>query len=434
MTPVEVGLIGIAVMFALVFLGMHLGIAMGIVGVLGVAYLVNMKAALAMTAMSLYTISSMFTLSVVPLFIVMGQFAAISGVSRDVYTSCEKWLRRQPGGLALASIAGCAAFAAVCGSSLATAATMGTIALPEMRKHNYSDSLATGSVAAGGTLGFLIPPSIGFIIYAILTEQSVGKLLIAGLLPGILLAFLFMVTVVVWVKLRPDSAPASAEVVSWKEKILSLRKVWAILVIFVLIMGGIYAGFFTPSEGGAVGAMGTFLFALGRRQLTWPILSDSLKQTAQITCMLVIIFYGATLFSQFLALTQIPRMLATFIDSLAVSRYIVISLFLVLYLILGCIMDVASMLVITLPVVLPAVLAMGFDPVWFGVICVLMMEAGLITPPLGLNVFVINGVAKEAQLTQIFRGVLPFLIAMIAVSIILIAFPQVALFLPETMK
>lgn len=434
MSPSVIGLIGIAVMFALIiFAQMPIGFAMAFVGLVGYGYLVNWNAALNIVPLTLYRVVSDYSIALIPLFVIMGQFASISGLSSDVYYAADKWLRRLPGSLGLATVFGCSAFAAVCGSSVATAATMGTIALPEMKKYKYDARLATGTVAAGGTLGFLIPPSIGFVMYGILTEESVGKLLIAGFLPGVLLSILFMSTIMLWVKFNPSIAPASPERVGRREMLLSLRGIWGIVVIFFLVMGGIYFGFFTPTEAGSVGAMGTFLFAIGKRQLNWRNLHASLLETTRIACMIFIIIAGAFVFGFFLAVTQIPTLVANFVTGLAVSRYIVLAIFLVLYLFLGCILDVGAMLVLTIPVVFPAVMAMGFDPIWFGVIVVLMMEAGLITPPVGLNVFIIAGVAQDVPMSTIFRGVMPFLAAMIVVAIILTIFPDIALFLPSHM-
>ena len=429
-----IGVIGIAVLFILIiFMRMPIGFAMAFVGLVGFGYMTNWHAALNIVPLTLYRVVSDYTIALIPLFVLMGQFAGISGLSRDVYQAADKWLRRLPGSLGLATIFGCSAFAAVCGSSVATAATMGTIALPEMKKYKYDSALATGTVAAGGTLGFLIPPSIGFVMYGILTEESVGKLLIAGFFPGILLAILFLATVVIWVKLKPNIAPVNPESTSWTDKLLSLRGIWGIVMIFFLVMGGIYLGFFTPTEAGAVGAMGTFLFAIGKRRLNRSNLYASLLETSRIAVMIFIIIAGAFVFGFFLAVTQIPTLVANFVTGLAVSRYIILALFLILFLFLGCVLDVGAMLVLTIPVVFPAVMALGFDPIWFGVIVVLMMEAGLITPPVGLNVFIIARVAQDVPMGTIFRGTLPFLIAMIVVAIILTIFPEIALFLPQSM-
>ncbi len=433
MSPFVSGLVGIVLMFLLIFLRMPISFSMFVMGFLGLFYLTSLEAALGATALTIYSTFSNYTLTVVPLFILMGQLAFVSGMAEEVFQIADKWLRRLPGGLALATIGGCAAFASICGSSVGTAATLGSVALPEMKRANYDDSLATGSVAAGGTLGFLIPPSVGFVIYAILTEQSVGKLLMAGFFPGFLLAALWMLTIVVRIKLNPSLAPTTPGRVSWKERLWSLRNTWAVLLIFFLVMGGIYLGVVTPTEAGAVGATGLFLIALVRRRLTLPNLIQSLRETARITIMLLFIITGALVFSYFLAVSQIPVVLLGWIGELEVSRYVILGIIIFVLLLLGCIMDVGAMLVLTMPVLYPIVLALEFDPIWFGVIAVLMMNAGLITPPIGLNVYVTAGVAKDVPMATIFRGVLPFLIAIVLVSAIVTVFPQVALFLPSLM-
>lgn len=434
MSPFTTGLVGIVVMFLLFFLSMPIGFAMFLVGFLGLVYLTTMQAALGVMAMTLYRVVSDYTLTVVPLFILMGEFATVSGLSQEVFQTADKWLRRLPGGLGLATVAGCAAFASICGSSVATAATLGSVSLPEMKRYNYDDKLATGTVAAGGTLGFLIPPSIGFVIYAILTEESVGKLLMAGFFPGLLLALLWMFTVVLWVRLDPSMAPIRLGKVSWKERIWSLKNIWAMLLIFLLVMGGIYLGVFTPTEAGGVGATGLFLIAIGKRRLTLPNLFTSLKETARISIMLFIIVAGAFVFSYFLAITQIPMVLLSFVGGLTISPYITLAIIIVFLLILGCVIDVGPMLVLTMPVLFPIILALQFDPIWFGVIAVLMMNAGLITPPVGLNVYVVAGIDRTVPMSAIFRGVLPFLVAIIVVAVIVTVFPQIALFLPGMMR
>lgn len=433
MSPLIAGVLSIPVMFFFMFLGMPIAAAMGFTGFLGYAYLTSFPPALHMVSTTIYGVVSDYPLTVIPLFIIMGSFAAISGLSTDTYEAAYKWLKRLPGGLALATIGGCAAFAAISGSAVATSATIGMVALPEMKKYGYDSRLTTGTVAAGGTLGFLIPPSIGFVIYSIVTEQSVGKLLIAGFLPGIILAVLFMGVVVVQVMLNPRIAPTSIEGVSWKERLLSLRKIWGIVVIFLLVMGGIYLGVFTATEAGAVGATALFVFAIGKRQLTWRNLLSSLQDTASVSCMLFLIIAGAYIFGYFLAITQIPATLATYIGMLAVSRYVVLAVIIILLLILGCIIDIGAMIVLTMPVILPTIMVLDFDPIWFGVLAVLMMNAGLITPPVGVSVYAVAGISGGVPVSDIFRGALPFLIAIIATVVILTAFPQIALFLPALM-
>jgi tripartite ATP-independent transporter DctM subunit len=363
----------------------------------------------------------------------MGSFAGASGVTRDLYSSFEKWTRRMPGGLAVATIGACGGFAAVSGSSVATAATMGSVALPEMERFGYDPELATGSVAAGGTLGFLIPPSIGFVVYGMLTEQSIGKLLVAGILPGLLLTASFVVIVMGWVRIWPSVAPANLEVVSFSDKIRALKGVWETLLIFVFVMGGIYAGFFTPTEAGAIGATVLFLVIIIKRRLSREALFTALTESARISAMVLFLVAGANVFSYFMALSTIPMRVATWAAGLDVSPYLIHAIIVLIFLLLGCFLDAISMMVLTLPVIYPVILALNFDPIWFGVIAVLMMEAGLITPPMGLNIFTVAGVAKGVRVEIIFRGVAPFLLSIFLVAVLLTIFPGIALYLPNMM-
>ena len=433
MDPVIVGLIGIFLVFLLLFLGMPIAFALMLVGFAGVTYLSNLEAALPIVARTVYEVSAFYPYTVIPLFIVMGGFAGSSGMTQDLYATFDKWLRKLPGGLGIATIGACAGFAAVSGSSVATAATMGTVALPEMRRFNYDPRLATGCVAAGGTLGFLIPPSIGFIIYGMQTEQSIGKLLVAGTIPGLVLAAAYIAIVVIMVKVNPSLAPASPEPVSWKERFSSLLGVWEPFALFLLVMGGIYLGLFTPTEAGAIGATVLFLVAVIKRRLTWQNLVGALLEAVRISVMVLFLVAGANVFSYFLALSTIPIQVATWAANLQVSPYLIHAIIIVIYLFLGCFLDAISMMVLTMPVIFPVILALGFDPIWFGVIAVLMMEAGLITPPMGLNIFTVAGVAKDASVEQIFRGVAPFLLSIFATVILITIFPNIALFLPRMM-
>ena len=433
MDPVTTGVIGTALVFFLLFLGMHIAYAMMFVGFAGVAYLASLEAALPMTARTVYEVSAYFPYTVIPLFIVMGGFAASSGMTKALYNTFDKWLRRLPGGLGVATIGACAAFAAVSGSSVATAATMGTVAFPEMQRFNYHPRLATGTIAAGGTLGFLIPPSIGFIVYGMLTEQSIGRLLVAGILPGLTLALAYIVIVIALVKLDPTLAPVSPASVPWREKFSSLLGVWEPLAVFLLVMGGIYGGFFTPTEAGAIGATVLFIIAFLKKKLNWSNLIAALQEAVRISVMVLFLVAGANVFSYFLALSTIPMQVAEWAASLKVSPYLIHSIVIVIYLFLGCFLDAISMMVLTLPVIYPVILALGFDPIWFGVIAVLMMEAGLITPPMGLNIFTVAGVAKDVPVETIFRGVAPFLFAIFAVVVLITIFPKIALFLPGMM-
>jgi tripartite ATP-independent transporter DctM subunit len=333
----------------------------------------------------------------------------------------------------MATVGACAGFAAISGSSVATAATMGTVALPEMKKYGYGSSLATGTVAAGGTLGILIPPSATFVFYAILTEQSVGKLFIAGILPGILLALLFMLAINIQVRLDPKIAPRS-EAAALKERISALKGVWGMLALFVVVMGGIYIGVFTPTEAAGIGAFGAFVFSIYKRNMTWKRFVDSLRMTGQNTGMIFIIVIGAYVFGYFLAVTRIPFELAEYMSGLKLSPYIILAGVVLIYAILGMFLDGWAIMVLTIPIIHPMMVDLGFDPIWFGVMVVIMLEMALITPPVGVNVFVIKGVSKDVPMYTIFRGIWPFWIAMLACLIILSIFPEIALFLPNTMK
>jgi tripartite ATP-independent transporter DctM subunit len=329
----------------------------------------------------------------------------------------------------MSSVAGCAGFSAVCGDSLATAVTMGTIAVPEMKKKKYAMRLATGCLAAGGTLGILIPPSVGFIFYAIVTEESIGKLFIAGFVPGLLLAVLFILTIWIMARMRPDTAPRG-EATTLKEKLFSLKGVIGMLVLFILILGGIIAGIFSPVEGGAIGAVGAFVYALVMRRLTWQMIVKALEDTLKITTKLLMILIGVGILGYFLASTRLPFALADFVTGFEVNRYFVFFAVIVLFIILGCLLNVIPMILLVLPTIFPSIVALGFDPIWFGVVCVITMEMGQITPPIGVNVFAIGSVAKEVPMQVIFRGIVPFFFCMVICVLLLVLFPQIALFLP----
>lgn len=433
MDPLVTGLLGTLLLFILLFLGMPIAFALMLVGFLGIGSLTSLSAALPVLARAVYETSSHYPYTVIPLFIVMGGFAGSSGMTRELYGIFDKWFRHLPGGLGIATIGACAGFSAVCGSSVATAAAMGTVAIPEMKRFHYHPKLASGCVVAGGTLGFLIPPSIGFVVFGMLTEQSIGKLLIAGVFPGLALALGYMLIVVAVVKRNPSLAPASAEPVGWSEKFSSLLSLWEPLLIFMLVVGGIYLGLFTPTEAGAIGATLLFLFALCMKKLTWANLIAALKETIGISVMVLFLVAAANVFSYFLALSTIPMKAAGWVAALQVSKYLILAILILSYLFLGCFLDAISMMVLTMPVIFPVILALHFDPIWFGVVSVLMMEAGLITPPLGLNIFTVAGVAKDTPVETIFRGAAPFLFAIFVILVIITIFPDVALFLPGRM-
>jgi tripartite ATP-independent transporter DctM subunit len=358
----------------------------------------------------------------------MGSVAYYSGISGKLYDAANKFLGRQRGGLSMATIVACAAFACICGSTNASAAAMGKVTIPEMKRHNYAPSLASGCVAAGGTLGILIPPSTVFIIYGVLTEQSIGKLFASGIIPGVLLSLLFIVTIVVLCRIDPTLAPTGIAT-AWKEKLSALSGVVVPLVVFVLVMGGMFAGWFTPMEAGAAGAGSILLIALVRRQLSWQGFLDALADTTKISCMVFVIITGAMIFGRFLAVTRVPFEMAEWIGGLALSRYTVMALIVLGYLIAGCFMDSLALITLTVPILLPVIENLGFDPIWFGVIIVLVTELGVITPPVGINVYVINGVAPDIPLDVIFKGVLPFIVPIVVTIGLLVAFPEIALYL-----
>jgi len=433
MDPVMVGILGSCFLFLLLLMGLPIAFSLMLVGFLGISYLASIKAALPLVARTVYESASHYPYTIIPLFIVMGSYAEISGISTDLYDTFDKWFRKLPGGLGIATIASIAGFSAISGSSVASSAAFGKVAYPEMRRFNYSPRLAAGTVAAGATIDFLIPPSLGFVIFGMLTEQSIGKLLISGMIPGLILAGAFMGILYFWVKFNPNSALSSPEGVSWKEKVSALKGIWETVVIFLLVIGGIYTGLFTPNEAAGVGATLIFLMAIVKKKLTPRILLASLFEALRVSVMVLFLVAGANVFSYFLALSMIPMKVSTWIAGLGVSQYAILSIIVLIYLLLGCFLDAISMMILTLPVIFPVVLTLGFDPIWFGVICVLMMGAGLITPPMGLCVFTVASIAKDAPLEEVFKGALPFLIAILFVTFLITLYPQIALFLPGLM-
>ena len=433
MSPITVGALGSVLLVVLLLLGMPIAFMMMFVGFFGIWVLTSLDAALPVVAKTLYGVAAHYPYTIIPLFILMGSFAGTAGITRELYETFDKWFRRLPGGLGVATIAACAGFAAVSGSSVAAAAAMGNVALPEMRRFGYAPKLATGVVAAGGTLSFLIPPSLGFVVYGMLTEQSIGKLLISGILPGILLSAAYAAVVIGWVKLNPALAPSSLEKVTLKEKIFALKGIWETFVVFMIVMGGLYVGFINPTEAGAIGACALLFIVLLKGRLTWKAAVSCLLEAARISVMVLFLVAGATVFSYFLALSTIPTTVSAWIAGLEVSRYVVLAIIILIYLILGCFLDSISMMVLTLPVIFPVIVALNFHPIWFGVVAVLMMEAGLITPPVGLNVYTLAGIAKDVPMAEIFRGAAPFLLSIVVTTVILTIFPRIALYLPSLM-
>jgi C4-dicarboxylate transporter DctM subunit len=428
-SPVTVGLIGIGVLVLTFLIGMPVGFAMAFVGMAGFCFLVSPDAGLSLLARDFFANLSAYSLTVIPMFIFMGSIAYASGMSRRLYEAGYTVFGQMRGGLAMATIAACAGFAAMCGSTNATAAAMGRVALPEMKRYNYNDSLATGCVAAAGSLGILIPPSTIFIIYGIMTEQSIGKLFIAGVLPGVLLAGLFITVVVILCKRNPNLAPGGLPT-TFKQKLAGLAGVIEMMILFALVIGGLFLGWFSPTQAGAAGAFGALLIGLARRQLTWKGFLFAVKDTLRITCMVMIIVTGAIIFGHFMAVAKLPLVLSEWVGGLPLPPMAIMGVIVLLYLVGGCFMDALALITLTVPIIYPVVLVLGFDPIWFGVIIVLVTEMGVITPPVGVNVYVIKGVAEDVPLETIFKGVLPFLAALIVAVGILMAFPQIATFLP----
>jgi len=430
MSVTLVGIAGIVVLTILLGLGLQIGVAMLVVGFVGFAVVTNLEAAFGLLSTVPYATAENYSLCVIPLFVLMGQFAFHSGLSKDLYETSYKWMGRLPGGLAVATVGACAGFAAICGSSSATAATMGTVALPEMKKYKYDPALSTGCLAAGGTLGILIPPSVGFILYGVIAEQSIGRLFAAGIIPGIILALLFSLAIVVKASRNPAVGP-KGEPVSWRERLVSLRDVLGVLFLFLFVIGGIFLGWFTANEGAAMGALLAFVFMIARGKCNRETFTRALADTAKTTAMIFIIMIGAFVFGYFLAVTRLPMSLAQVASGMAVSPYVILAFILLAYIFLGCIMDALAMVLLTVPIFLPLIQTLGFDPIWFGVLMVIVMEQGCITPPVGLNAYVISGVAKDVPLHTIFRGIVPFWFCMIFTIVLLIIFPKLALFLPD---
>ena len=432
MSPSLVGVIGIGALFILIFSGIPVGFLLAILGFIGFSYLTSFGAGANLIAKDYFANFSSYSLTVIPMFIFMGQIAFNSGTSQRLYDFAYKMVGQSRGGLAMATALACAGFSAICGSTNATAATMGTVALPEMKRYHYDPKLATGVVAAGGSLGILIPPSVVFIIYGIMTQESIGKLFVAGILPGILLTGLFIITIYILCRRNPHLAPPGPKV-SFKVKLASLSELIETIILFILVMGGLFSGFFTPTEAGAVGAGGALIIAIVRRKLTWGAFKASIWDTTKTSCMVLVIVTGAAVFGHFLAVTRIPFDLAVWAGGLPLPSTAIIALIILVYLIGGCFIDSLALVLLTVPIFFPVITALGFNPIWFGVIIVLVTQIGVVSPPLGTNVYIIKGVADDISLSTIFKGVFPFLVDMIICTAIIVLFPQIALFLPNAM-
>jgi tripartite ATP-independent transporter DctM subunit len=427
------GIMVICVLIMLLFSKTLISSALALVGFFGMTFLSGVKSGLGLMGTVPYSTTANYSMCVIPFFLLMGELAYHAGVSRNLYHTAYTWLGHLRGGLAMATVTACGGFAAVSGSSLATAATMGTVALPEMKRYNYAPTLAVGSVAAGGTIGILIPPSTILIIYGILTEQSISKLFFAGFLPGVLSVIYYLIVIYILTLVNPNLGPAGSRV-GLREKWASLKDTWLVIALFMLIMGGLYKGIFTPTEAGAVGASAVLGINLLGRRMTWGNTMSSLLETGETTAMVFAILIGTTIFGRFLAATKLPMELASFVIGLQVAPWVVLGTIIVFYFFFGCIMGTLPMIVLTVPVFFPVIQALGYDPIWFGIVIVMVSEIGLITPPVGMNVFIIKGVAKDVPLSTIFKGIFPFLGADIARLATIVIFPQIALFLPNLLR
>ncbi len=433
MSGLELAVTAFAVMLGLIFLRIPIAVAMLFTGFIGTWIVTGTPLTVLSQLKSLtYDTFSSYSLSIVPLFYLMGQFATKSGMSESLFRAAADWLGHRRGGVAMAAVGACAGFGAVCGSSLATAATMGQVALPEMRRYGYSNSLATGVLAAGGTLGILIPPSVILVIYAILTEQNVVKMFAAALIPGILAALGYMATVAIYVRLRPKSAKTAPRK-PYRERIVHLLQIWPVVAIFVTVIGGIYGGIFNPTEGAAVGAAATGFVAVVMGNLNWKSFKDCVLATATSTAMIFFIVLGAQAFNTFLAFTQLPQAAADWVAASGMSPWTVLMLILACYLVFGCVMDSLSMILLTIPIFFPIIMVLDFGlspedtAIWFGILALIVVEVGLITPPVGMNLFIIQSMARDVPVTQTYRGVLPFVLSDLVRVVILVLFPAITL-------
>jgi len=419
-------------LFSLLLLRIPIGFSLALVGTLGFGWIIGIEPALKSAgSVAAETVLS-YDYAVIPMFILMGNLVSRSGISRELYAASNVWFGSMRGGLAIATIASCGGFSAVCGSSLATAATMARVAIPPMKSYNYDEALAAGSVAAGGTLGILIPPSIGLVLYGIMTETNIGQLFAAGMIPGILGIMLYMVAIAVWVRISPSIGPAGDKH-SLREKFLALKGVIGILLLFTLVMGGLYLGWFTPTEAAGIGAGGALLIAIVRRRISWAGFIDVMYESARMSVALLTILIGALLFANFINAARLPQALGDWVTGLDVAPLTVILAIMLIYVVLGCFLESISMMLLTVPIFYPIVSMLGFDLIWFGVLVIVVIEISLITPPIGMNIFVLRGVMPEIPITTIYRGVIPFILADIVRTILIIAFPALALWLPSLM-
>ncbi len=432
MSPISIGIIGFVVLFGLLALGMPIGFAMALVGFVAYGFIVNWQASLSQLATVPYSTIASYTLSIIPLFLLMGEFAFRSGIVTRGYQAISKWFGHLHGGIGIATILSCAAFAAVSSSSLAAASMMTSISYPEMKRYRYNPSLSLGAIAAGGTLGILIPPSNVLVVYALFADQSVGQMLMAGILPGILITLLFVAYIYIRTRITPKEGPPGTKY-SWSERLRAIRGVVPLLFLAIFVLGGLWGGIFTPNEAAGVGAAGALIIGVAMRSMNGIKIFSALSSTMGTSIMLFFIIAGAMIFNYFIVASGIPAELANFINNLEIPRLGVLIAILFAYVILGCIMDSFAMTVLTLPIFIPVLSNLGYDLVWFGILYVVVVEMGLITPPIGMNVFIIGGMVTEVPMYTIFRGIVPFCLMMIVCIIILITVPDIATILPQTM-
>jgi len=432
MSTDAVAIIGFVTLFILMLLRVPVGMAMGLVGVTGFGYIVGSGPALKMIGQTTMRTVTDYNFGVIPMFLLMGAFVTNSGMSRELFRTANTFVGHMRGGLGIATVAACGGFAAISGSSVATAATFASVAYPEMRRYGYPQSFATGVIAAGGTLGAMLPPSTVLAVYGIITEQDIGKLFMAGILPGLLAMSMYIITILAIGVLRPNFLPAGKSF-TWGERLAAMRDIWAPLLLFILVIGGLRFGWFTPTEAGGMGAGGAFVIGVLSRRLDRADVRRSLLQATRTAAAVFTVLIGALLFGYFLTITQTPQKVTEFLTGLGLGRYGVLALIMLMYLVLGCLMDAMAMIILTVPIIFPVIISLGFDPIWFGVIIVMTVELGLIHPPVGMNVFVIKSVIPDVNFTTIFVGVLPFIITDLIRLVILIAFPIIALWLPSRM-
>lgn len=436
MNPGMIGTIGILVMLVLFMTRMPVAYVMTLVGLVGFSIMKSWTGGMNLLSRSIYEAFSSYGLTTIPLFILMGQFAFNSGIGKRLYETAYRFFGSIRGGLAMATIVACTTFGAVCGSSPATAATLATVGLPEMRRYGYDDELSTGTVASGGGLGMIMPPSVVMIVYGVLTEQSIGALFVSGILPAIVMTILYMGCIAVRCRFAPEQGPPG-EHFTWKEKIASLKKVGDTALCFILVMGGLFLGVFTPTEAAGVGAFSVLAISVIRKRLSWQGFVKSIYETLRTSCMVIFLIAGALVFGKFLAVTRIPFNAATWVSGFDLPPYMIVAAIAMVYVIGGCIMDALALIMLTIPVFFPIIVNLGYDPIWYGVIIVLLTQIGVLTPPVGINVYVVYGVAQGAvgkvPLEKIFRGVIPFLIATILGIVLMTLFPQIVLILPNIM-